>query len=205
MANRRKYPTPYRLFSKGRFGERPYCTGGRRTAYVSQHWNATLRGRNARVWGGFGGRTAGKSLHSTAFSQKGASASAPTVQAVAVPPMFRRKAPTGVCYDNVAPIRIADVSSAEATQSLAFTELRSVSTRGRVELWYFATGECMQHFLFGRWLYCINWVHNPQFITDCCRHHVDKSESWFEKTNSLHLLDMGFPSLFWLEFHSNST
>ncbi len=36
MANRRKVPTLYRLFSKGRFGERPYCTGGRRTAYVPQ-------------------------------------------------------------------------------------------------------------------------------------------------------------------------
>ncbi|HQQ68266.1 MAG TPA: hypothetical protein PLX77_05500, partial [Candidatus Cloacimonadota bacterium] len=58
--------------------------------------------------GAFGGRTAGKSLHSTAFSQKGASASAPTVQAVAVPPMFRRIALTGVSYDCFAQIGLCE-------------------------------------------------------------------------------------------------
>jgi hypothetical protein len=58
--------------------------------------------------------------------------------------------------NSVASLWTADVSSVDATQSLAFTEHRSVSTR--VASCYLAKGDCMEHFLFARWLYCIHWI-----------------------------------------------
>jgi len=50
-------------------------------------------------------------------------------------PRVTSRLPTSIRIADVssAPLRIADVSSAQATKSLSFTELRSVSTRGRVE------------------------------------------------------------------------